>query len=640
MSILSVSPDRGRIAFQLHQAEAETNAYCVGMFVLELRDGSVPVVIDRGGELVRETQDLLGTTGYQTGYTKAIAPKWSPDGVKLAYLRRDNGTTQVWLASVGGERAAPITHLNSDVDDFAWTPDGQGIVIEWRPALTKAFADIKAEGETGYLFDQRWIPFTGNRPHPTPVRSEALYVDAVTGTARPASSQENQLLERTPKGAPAQAMRSATSDAGQVAWTQRRDSKDVSSYEVLRIRRPNGTIIECDCANATGIAGLWWSLDSKVLYFLRQNWHHSLATLYAWRPGHYGPRRILQTEDALVGCELAVDQLVCAMEGSLQPRQLVAINLTTGNVKTLFNPNPEFQNIALGPARRVQWYNAKGTEQFFDLVLPPDHTAGQRHPMIVVQYESRGFLRGGTDDEYPIQLLAANGFAVLSFQFPTNVGLERGGKTWDEINRIDHTDFALRRNVQATLERDISLAASTGAIDTDRMGITGLSEGANMTQYAMINSRLFSVVSLSQCCEDTTSVMAMGGPGGADFMHQIGYPYLVEDNGSFWHQFSIRANLDRISSPILFQVADSEWLSSLETVEALREAYKPFEMYVFPNEYHEKWQPRHRLAIYQRNVDWFNFWLQNRQDADPAKAPQYARWAALRTERQRVSTSR
>ncbi len=32
-------------------------------------------------------------------------------------------------------------------------------------------------------------------------------------------------------------------------------------------------------------------------------------------------------------------------------------------------------------------------------------------------------------------------------------------------------------------------------------------------------------------------------------------------------------------------------------------------------------------------VDWFRFWLQDQEDADPAKVEQYARWRKLREQR-------
>jgi hypothetical protein len=78
------------------------------------------------------------------------------------------------------------------------------------------------------------------------------------------------------------------------------------------------------------------------------------------------------------------------------------------------------------------------------------------------------------------------------------------------------------------------------------------------------------------------------------------------------------------------QLSDDEYIQSLETFTALREHGKSVELYVFPGEHHIKWQPVHRAAIYARNLDWFSFWLQGREDPDPAKAEQFRRWRAMR----------
>ena len=56
----------------------------------------------------------------------------------------------------------------------------------------------------------------------------------------------------------------------------------------------------------------------------------------------------------------------------------------------------------------------------------------------------------------------------------------------------------------------------------------------------------------------------------------------------------------------------------------------PTELYAFPDEAHIKVQPRHRMAAYVRNLDWFRFWLQGIEDQDDAKDGQYARWDAMR----------
>lgn len=49
---------------------------------------------------------------------------------------------------------------------------------------------------------------------------------------------------------------------------------------------------------------------------------------------------------------------------------------------------------------------------------PLDYEPGKRHPLIVTTYRSGGFLRGAVGDEFPIQLFAARGFAVLDFDAP------------------------------------------------------------------------------------------------------------------------------------------------------------------------------------------------------------------------------
>jgi len=93
----------------------------------------------------------------------------------------------------------------------------------------------------------------------------------------------------------------------------------------------------------------------------------------------------------------------------------LGLDPVAGTRTLLFDPNPEFATLRLGHVERLHWRNALGVETIGDLVFPVGYRPGRAYPMIVVQYETRGFLRGGTDDEYPIQAFANRGYAVLSF---------------------------------------------------------------------------------------------------------------------------------------------------------------------------------------------------------------------------------
>src|SRR3546814_18690708 len=54
---------------------------------------------------------------------------------------------------------------------------------------------------------------------------------------------------------------------------------------------------------------------------------------------------------------------------------------------------------------------------------------------------------------------------------------------------------------------------------------------------------------------------------------------------------------------------------------------------IFPYGAQQLRRPRERFLSLEGNVDWFDFWLNDHDEADPAKAEQYARWRRLRKQR-------
>ena len=71
-------------------------------------------------------------------------------------------------------------------------------------------------------------------------------------------------------------------------------------------------------------------------------------------------------------------------------------------------------------------------------------------------------------------------------------------------------------------------------------------------------------------------------------------------------------------------------LSEWEWFAALRRLNKPVEMVVVEEDDHVLQKPWNRIISQQGNVDWFRFWLKGDEDANPAKADQYAHWRQLR----------
>ncbi|QCI78816.1 hypothetical protein E6W36_01900 [Hankyongella ginsenosidimutans] len=129
------------------------------------------------------------------------------------------------------------------------------------------------------------------------------------------------------------------------------------------------------------------------------------------------PKPILHTLDVIQNCLMEAARLICTQENATMPRRIAAVDLATGRITPIYDPNPEFARLRLGTVERLTWRNNVGIPAWGDLVLPPAYRAGTgKLPMIVVQYRSVGFLRGGIGDEYPIFAFTARGYAVLSIE--------------------------------------------------------------------------------------------------------------------------------------------------------------------------------------------------------------------------------
>jgi dipeptidyl aminopeptidase/acylaminoacyl peptidase len=364
----------------------------------------------------------------------------------------------------------------------------------------------------------------------------------------------------------------------------------------------------------------------------REGWAKSQTGLYVWPQHSARPRRILLTDDLLSACQMAAGDLLCGRESALQPRVIARIRVGTGQMHTLYDPNPGYSNLALGRVERLHWTNANGLETYGDLVYPTDYEPGRRYPLIVTTYTSRGFLRGATGDEYPIQLFANHGYAVLSFARPLDVGVNLAGVP-DVMtsSRIAYRDWADRRSVQSSIELGLDLLDEKGLVDRARIGITGLSDGASTVQFALLNSQLFAAAAISNCCTEPETALAGIGVQNADYFRKLGFPRLDDPLAAFWKPMSLVANAQRMRTPLLMQLGSAEFRMALSSYSALRDYGQPVDMYVFPQEGHVKLQPAHRLAVYRRNLAWFDFWLKGERDKDLVDPADLSRWEAWRS---------
>jgi len=646
---LSVSPDGKYVAFEMHQADLAKNSYRVAWFVAPTTQPSIPVNVGAGGDPT--------LFKYESGAWISEYAKWSPDSRGIVYRKKIDDQTQLWWSDREGTETKQLTRNAADVDNFVWSHDGSKIYYSTDADRNELIAVEESLYHSGYVFDfsMSWSTIEGkpNYPPYSAIGGKARIwvLEIVSGIGRRATNDEKEEYEQLGQNTaslehlPEARKVSWAANKGNVAWLQADDPEKQGLTPPLTLYaslEPSGNNpIRCPASECSGIMdmhrplknGLDWSNNGHELLFVRKEGiGYSKRTLYGWRIGDGQVRKILSTDEWLSDCSIVQNRAICFRETPRYPRVIISVDLTDGAIETLVDPNPEFRNLIIGDVELLEWENSEGIETFGYLVKPVDYVPGQRYPLVFVGYRARMALRGGVGDEYPVHVLAANGYVVLAYDKPQpleayeiyNDDIDIGQAMWGDL-------FDVRMPL-ASFKSAIALLAEQGLVDPGRVAVTGLSAGAGDVNYALIHSDTFKTA-ITSSSGWAPSAYYVGGSHG-EFIRKyrtaIGAGPYGSPEGTLWSYMSLALNAEQVDAPLLVNAADSEHINAIEEVISLIEKDKPIEMVVYPDEGHIKWHPTHRLSVYERNVDWMNFWLRDVEDADPEKTAQYERWRKLR----------
>ena len=214
--------------------------------------------------------------------------------------------------------------------------------------------------------------------------------------------------------------------------------------------------------------------------------------------------------------------------------------------------------------------------------------------------------------------LVENGIAVLCInarQPPEGAPMEAG------------YELALK-----AIDEAIEDLAARQHIDRTKVGIGGLSFGSSVALWAIRKSKRFAAATISsgQVGPHYYWSNAFPGRGFEETFRQFWQAGDPDTDPERWHILSPAADAKVIDTPLLIQAPESEVRNLVELNTKLRLAGKPAELFAFADEIHIKYQPVHKRAVYERNLDWYRYWLKGDVDPDPARRAQYVRWQRLR----------
>jgi dipeptidyl aminopeptidase/acylaminoacyl peptidase len=647
-----VSPNGRLVVFRVEQASVERNTYDTFWYVQDIDGEAPPRRIAGGGVVLR---DFVGDPLPATVV-------WSPDSHWIYYRAMVDGKIDVWRAAVNGSGAEPMTHDGADVRDFALGKNGH--ILEYSVGATRGEVRSAEQAEYddgiridasvpvgqglfrsslvgGRLATQRfggkgWADLYAPLLADVPDRWAAI--DLATGAKRELARSEAPFAPSPSSakigvdGDPWKSTRDPQS--GRVAWLTRVGDRkgQMQRPDVLLSVHPLGHArgaITCESSLCTGkvITGIQWRPGHDEVLFTVTDPGQGLAqSIFQWNVRTGKVRLVVKAKGLINGgrdpastCGASAQALVCVTAQAGRPPRLERVDLESGKRYVLFDPNKALAvDMAKIPVRLLRWKDKQGrwfTGQFY----PARHDRNEPVPLFITYYSCPGFVRGGIGDEWPLATLAQVGISALCIN-------RRPGYTMDAVVRYGEG--------LAAVESAIDLLSTESEVERARVGMGGLSLGSEITMWTAMKSDVLAAASVASPALTPLYYLMRSLKGEQAFLKGLGDMWgLGSPSGTpaRWEEISPVFNLDSIHAPILMQTPEQEYMYALDYEIPLIREHRA-DLYVFPNESHQKFQPKHKLAVYTRNLDWFRFWLQGYEDPDPGKREQYTHWREMRVD--------
>ncbi|WP_449427528.1 Atxe2 family lasso peptide isopeptidase [Rhodanobacter umsongensis] len=645
-----ISPDGRYVAFRSEQASVERNTYDTTWYVQALSGKYPPLRVANGGLPLRE---------YNGGLALPSPATWSPDGKWIYYRALLDGRVSVWRAAADGSRTQEVTSDPADVRDFVLSGDGKALAYSVGATRKAVIAAEESEYDHGIRIDdtvniaaglfrsskvdgrpttQRLLgPWFSMGPLLAKVPDRWKATDLATMTTRDLPASELSARPLTPAdlsphlhAIPIRIIQNPGDGRIAVLLPGHKDKGLADSryveLAVLPDRRASHPIYcTAKLCRHRDITDIQWRPGSDEVVFTVTSYDRA-QSIYGWNVVTGQVRPIMLSDGLVSGsrqryggipCALSSDTLVCVVAEADHPPRLQAIDVESGYRRILFAPNKgmDADIAATVPAKLIHWKDAQGREftgQFFEA---RGASAAHPPPLFVNFYHCYGFLRGGVGDEWPFATLAEDGISALCINAIPEYRL-------DAAARYDQG--------RAAIESVVKLLSAEGRIDRTHVGMGGLSYGSEVTLWTLVHSNVVTAASVSGV--SVTPTLYLLNTLRDAFRSQFRQEWQLgssEETPKRWREVSPAYQLDRINAPILFQLPEQEYRMTLDYSLPLAHRHQA-DIYVFPDETHIKFQPRHKMAVYERNVDWFRFWLQDYEDPNPVKAGQYRIWRGMK----------
>jgi len=622
-----ISPDGGAIVYTLGSSEWDENRYDTEIWLA--RDGEEPFQLTRTAE------------------GSSTAPRWSPDGTRIAFLADRGDKRQVHLIRLSGGEAWPLTAAEDGVSSFRWSPDGTRIAYsavdpssDDHDAREKTFGKFAIE-DNEYRMTHLWLVETSDddveakrltqgqeftvgsfefspdggriafdhQPDPlinSSVNGDISILDVET-------SEITTLVERPgPDGRP-----SWSPDGKSILFGTTQGDLDSFFYLNRRLaivpaaggepRTVSEAFDEHPSAAAWTTAGVYFLGTQKTQ-----------RHLYRLAPDS-GEVNLMEDLPELVWAfDIADDGRSMALLAE-RPGELREVYRTSGGSQAdkVTSLGEQVEGWALGTAEMIEWSSLDGAQIEGVLYKPDNYQSGEARPlMVVIHGGPTGTSRPRLVNQYvyPIAHWLAKGAVVLMPNYRGSGGYGEAfrslnvrnlgvGDMWDVMSGVEHL-------------------VDTGVADPDRMGAMGWSQGGYISAFLTTNTDRFRAISVGAGISNWMTYYVNTD------IHPFTRQYLKAtpwDDPNIYAKTSPMTNIRNASTPTLIQHGEFDRRvpipNAYELYQGLRDNDVDARLVVYKGFGHGINKPKELLAAVWHNWQWFAKYIWQEDVEIPVEVP-------------------
>lgn len=306
----------------------------------------------------------------------------------------------------------------------------------------------------------------------------------------------------------------------------------------------------------------------------------------------------------LLGVSVEGDVLVFASQDAQHEQNLWMARHDFTETRQLTHINPELERYAAGEARLIDYADADGKKLRATLLLPTNFQSDKRYPLVVWVYGG-SMLSGNVNrygsagvEHHNMQLLSSRGYAVLLPDTPQHVGTPMQDLAKTVLPAVDKT-------------------IETGIVDSEKLGIMGISYGGYSTLALIVQTARFKAavmdVGIANLSTHYGVMLKSGVPLGVGWAEEGqgrmgGSPWEFPDR---YVKNSPVFYLDKVQTPLLINQGgmDVSPFQSEEVFVGLRRLGKKVVYVRYENEGHGIAFYPNRVDYWNRLIEWFDSYL-------------------------------